>query len=136
MQLTTKMKTLRIISRIILVTIFMLVFASCSKDNADSFFRFNKEGGGKEFAEEFDGETISIQSNGDASKKAIFVEDNANPDDSQWFAELDWCRVYYTPAKRIVFVSVDENTSGVDRTATIRGSYNGSNKTIKVEQSQ
>lgn len=134
--MTIKMKTLRVIFRTILATVFMLVFASCSKDNGDSFFRFNKEGGGKEFAIEFNGETISIQSNGDASKKAIFVEDNANPDDSQWFAELDWCRVYYTPAKRIVFVSVDENTSGVDRTATIRGSYNGSNKIIKVEQSQ
>lgn len=129
------MKTSTVISRIILTTIFMLVFASCSKDNSDSFFRFNKEGGGKEFAIEFDGETISIQSKGDAPQKAYFVEDNANSDDSQWLAELDWCRVYYTPAKRVVFVSTDENTSGVDRTATIRGSKSGFNKTIQIEQS-
>ena len=128
------MKTSRIISRIILATISMFVFASCSKENGDSFFRFNKEGGGKEFAIEFDEGTISIQSKGDAPQKAYFIEDNANPDNSQWFAELNWCRVYYTPAKRVVYVSVDENTSGVDRNATIMGSFNGNNRTIKIEQ--
>ena len=129
------MKASRAIFRILLVSLFMLVLASCSKENGDNFFRFNNEGGGKEFAIEFDGETISIQSKGDASQKAYFVDDNADPDDSQWFAELDWCRVYYTPAKRVVFVSADENTSGVDRTATIRGSKSGLNKTIQIEQS-
>ena len=128
------MKTSRIISRIILATISMFVFASCSKENGDSFFRFNKEGGEKEFAIEFDEGTISIQSKGDAPQKAYFIEDNANPDNSQWFAELNWCRVYYTPAKRVVYVSVDENTSGVDRNATIMGSFNGNNTLLSGEK--
>ncbi len=135
-QILTQMKTSRVIFRIILATVFMLVFASCSKDNGDSFYRFNKEGGGKEFAIEFNGETISIQSNGNASKKPIFVEDNANPDDSQWFVELDWCRVYYIPAKGIVAVSVDENTSGGDRKATVMGTHGGQKKIIRIEQSR
>ena len=78
------MKTIRVISHTILISILMFVFASCSKENGDNFFRFNKEGGGKEFAVEYDGETISIKSKGDLPQNAYFVEDNANPDDSQW----------------------------------------------------
>ena len=129
------MKTIRVISHTILISILMFVFASCSKENGDNFFRFNKEGGGKEFAVEYDGETISIKSKGDLPQNAYFVEDNANPDDSQWFVELDWCRVYYTPTKHVVFVSVDENMSGVDREAIIMGSSSGRNRTIQIEQS-
>ena len=81
-----------------------------------------------------EGESIKLSSSGIEADKTIFIEDSINPDSSQWFTELEWIRVYYTPHTQTLFISVDKNTAGQDRIAVISCIGNGKDYWIEIQQ--
>ena len=60
-----------------------------------------------------------MRSGEEYAKPAIFCEDFATPNNSLWFTELDWIRVFYTPYTKELFIGFFENESGKKRKATI-----------------
>ena len=121
---------------------FLLFFAaiavfvsSCTKDGIDRYsYSFTQEGGPLSYELDIDGATISLESSGVEADKPVFIDDYANPDDSQWFAELDWIRVYYTPFTETLYISVDRNLSGRSRNAFIKCSNKDTSVRIDIKQ--
>ena len=112
---------IRIIPVLVLATLSLL-FVFCTKSEIDCFkYRFASAGGVKEYTAMIDGSSFSLSSRGVEAKKPDFYEDITNDANSQWFTELDWIRVYYTPSKESILISVDSNPSGLDRNAVITG---------------
>lgn len=94
----------------------ILSLVACSKDYD---FLFSNVGGPKTYSMDIDGASIVITIDGTNSQSPIFSEDYANPDDSQWFVEMDWIRVFYHPSRNLLSVHVDDNTTGKRREAVI-----------------
>ena len=105
---------------LILALLTVLLWPSCEKDKITTYrFTFSKEGGPLLYTLDIDGSSISLNADGVQAKPAVFVEDYADRDNCQWFTESDWIRVYYTPFKFQLFVSVDSNELSKEREATI-----------------
>lgn len=118
-------------------TILLLVLfaGSCKQDITNRYsYYFSSEGGPLLYELSIDGESIKLSSSGIEADKTIFIEDSINPDSSQWFTELEWIRVYYTPHTQSLFISVDKNTDGQDRIAVISCIGNGKDYWIEVKQ--
>lgn len=88
-----------------------LCLTSCEKE-VENYFYFSAEGGPYSFYIEVDGSSLMIRSGEVSSKYAVFYKDGADPDNSDWVAELDWITVFYKPARKYVHVAVRENTTG------------------------
>ena len=127
---------IRIIPVIVLVTLSLLsVF--CTKNEIDHFnYRFANAGGIKEYTSMIDGSSFSLSSSGLEAKKPDFYEDISNDANSQWFTELDWIRVYYTPSKQSILISVDANHSCLNRSAVITGFDSQGRKKIVIDVRQ
>ena len=129
------MKARSAILTVLLFALLTVLFGACSKgDYADAYFNFTADGGPKLYDLEIDGETLLIQSDGESSEPAYFLEDNANPEYGQWFTELEWIRVFYTPATQVLFINVDYNESGKSRSASVTASHDGKRTVIKIAQ--
>ena len=120
---------LKTLGRILLPICLLTLALSCNKIEENVFY-FSQEGGVCTLATEFDGASMSIISGEDTSTKALFTEDFANPDNSEWFSELGWIRVHYKPAHREVIVTTTGNETGSDRKARLTALQNGTPTTI------
>ena len=108
---------------------------SCTKEGIDRYsYTFTAEGGPLLYELDIDGATISLESSGVEADKPMFVEDYANPVESQWFTELEWVRVYYTPSTETLHISVDRNLSGRSRNAFIKCSNKDTSVRIDIKQ--
>lgn len=110
----------------------ILLSSSCSQERDYLYFCFSSVGGPIEYNADIDGSSISIECDGVFSRKAEFYEDCADESESQWFAELDWIRVYYTPSRQHLQFYVDRNPTGKKRMAYITA--NQKNKKIKIAE--
>ena len=101
--------------------LLMVLAPSCKKDDSFAFRYGFSEGGGHltYYDVDIDGATLSLRSGEEYAKPAIFKKDYATPNNSLWFTELDWIRVFYTPYTKDLFIGVFENESGKKRQATI-----------------
>lgn len=108
---------------------------SCTKDGIDRYsFTFTAEGGPLLYELDINGATISLESSGVEADKPVFIESYGNPDDGQWFTELDWIRVYYMPFTETLYISADKNLSGRSRKALIKCSGNATAVRIDIRQ--
>ena len=117
------------------IFLFILLAGSCRQDNGNRYsYNISSEGGPLLYELSIEGESIQLSSSGIDADKTIFIEDSINPDSSQWFTELEWIRVYYTPHTQTLFISVDKNTAGQDRIAVISCIGNGKDYWIEIKQ--
>lgn len=124
-----------IVSLSFTIFLFILLVGSCRQDNGNRYsYNISSEGGPLLYELSIEGESIKLSSSGIEADKAIFIEDSINPDSSQWFTELEWIRVYYTPHTQTLFISVDKNTAGQDRIAVISCIGNGKDYWIEIKQ--
>lgn len=117
------------------LTAIAVFVSSCTKDGIDRYsYTFTAEGGPLLYELDIDGATISLESSGVEADKPVFIENYGNPDDGQWFTELDWIRVYYTPFTETLYISADKNLSGRSRKALIKCSGNDTAVRIDIRQ--
>ena len=104
-----------------LLLMVLVLAPSCKKDGPNTYRFCFSEGGGPLSYYDVDiyGATLSMRSGEEYAKPAIFCEDFATPNNSLWFTELDWIRVFYTPYTKELFIGFFENESGKKRKATI-----------------
>lgn len=116
--------------------LLLVLFAgSCKQDRTNRYsYYFSSEGGPLLYELSIEGESIKLCSSGIEADKPLFIEDSVNPETSQWFTELEWIRVYYTPHTQTLFISVDKNTGGQDRIAVISCIGNGKDYWIEIMQ--
>ena len=121
-----------LVLKIISLLLVLVLAPSCKKDGPNTYrFCFSEGGGHLTYYDvDIDGATLSLKSGEEYAKPAIFKEDYATPNNSLWFTELDWIRVFYTPYTKELFIGVFENESGKKRKATITA--NGPNGIFRV----
>ena len=119
---------------VIVLATLSLLFSFCAKNEIDHFkYRFANAGGIKEYTLMIEGSSFALSSCGIEAKKPDFYEDITNSANSQWFTELDWIRVYYTPSRQSILISVDANYSGQKRNAVITGFDSEGRKKIVID---
>ena len=127
--------TNRILSFFSIIAAIILAL-SCTKDEeVVRYFYPSEVGDTHSYYAYIDGASLMVKANGETYDAPAFYKDNVNPEDSLWNIDIDWLRVYYIPAKRELFLSVDQNTTGIHRTAIVMGqSTSGKSITIIVSQ--
>ena len=127
--------TNRILSFFSIIAAIILAL-SCTKDEeVVRYFYPSEVGDTHSYYAYIDGASLMVKANGETYDAPAFYKDNVNPEDSLWNIDIDWLRVYYIPAKRELFLSVDQNTTGIQRTAIVMGqSTSGKSITIIVSQ--
>ena len=121
-----------LVLKIISLLLVLLLAPSCKKDGPNTYRFCFSEGGGPLLYYDVDiyGATLSLRSGEEYAKPAIFSEDYATPNNSEWYTELDWIHVDYTPYTKELYIGVNENKSGKKRKATITA--NGPDGIVRV----
>lgn len=119
--------------RACVAALLMLVAFSCTNDYHLESFQFAQEGGPLEYEFDVDGASITLEADGVYAEPTCFYEDGANPGDGDWFTELEWIRVFYTPKSNRLLIRAFENSTGRERHATIKCTGND-NVIIKLTQ--
>lgn len=114
----------------IFTVVLAIVFNSCCKEETIlKRFSFTNEGGTIEYSIDIDGSTIFLEEKGDSSQETYYCDDLVSHD-GQWFTELEWIRVYYAPANKILIISTDKNSTGQTREAIISAIINNKSTVI------
>lgn len=126
----------RILSFFSIIAATIILALSCTKDDeVVRYFYPSEVGDTHSYYAYIDGASLVVKANGETYDGSAFYKDILNPEDSLWNIDIDWLRVYYIPAKRELFLSVDQNTTGIHRTAIVMGqSTSGKSITIIVSQ--
>ena len=105
--------------------ILSCVLLSCSKHNQDNYFNFSVEGGPWYFNNvEMEGSKLVIDAGNELDTAEYYPEASVDSD-GLWCAQISWAYVSYQPSKQILYVRVDRNDTGENRSFQISGTSGG-----------
>ena len=115
--------------------LMVLAIVSCSKFSGEDYVNLSSYGGPWTFDNvDIDGSTLTVTDGKESSKLEYWPEASVDSD-ALWTAEISWAYVSYQPSRKILYVRVDSNETGVKRSATISADSGNSMKQFLINQS-
>ena len=114
--------------------LMVLAIAACSKFSGDDYVNLSSSGGPWTFENvDIDGSTLNIADGNETSKAECWPEASVDSD-VLWTAEISWAYVSYQPSRKILFLRVEPNESGVKRSSTVSAKSGNSEKHFYIHQ--